>query len=331
MPIIIQHTNDVLRRDSLGADTNKGEMLQWHGIRLCMAVEQVVGGVEECWRTKEDMKDTVLPAPDYHHRFGMSAKRFKNLSQALRLSPDTNAQDRDDPWQPVRSAVDGFNRRRFAALKVGANICIDESMCAWRPHGGTNEFVVDAMPHQTKIIRKPEGVGLEAKTAACTETGIIIAIDLVEGKEAQHAKKFHEEYGEGTAVTLRLTENYFGSGRIVTGDSAFASVKTGVACGDRGLEFQGMCKTAHKLFPKAFLTAWVARENTAEARWGNFMSCTAKAVSAATGKTYPLLSVAWRDKKAKYIIATRGTTLAGNPHVKYRHRIVEREDYYHCP
>jgi hypothetical protein len=41
MPIIIQHTNDVLRRDSLGADTNKGEMLQWHGIRLCMAVEQV--------------------------------------------------------------------------------------------------------------------------------------------------------------------------------------------------------------------------------------------------------------------------------------------------
>eukprot|EP00731_Ephydatia_muelleri_P029660 Em0021g183a len=38
----------------------------------------------------------------------------------------------------------------------------------------------------------------------------------MEGKEANRRKDFSQEYGEGTAVTLRLTKEYYGIGRVVS-------------------------------------------------------------------------------------------------------------------
>ena len=42
----------------------------------------------------------------------------------------------------------------------------------------------------------------------------------MEGKEANRRKDFSQEYGEGTAVTLRLTKEYYGTGRVVYAGSA---------------------------------------------------------------------------------------------------------------
>ena len=58
------------------------------------------------------------------------------------------------------------------------------------------------MPHKTKISRKPEGVGAEIKSFCCGVTGIIMKLDIVEGRERQAAKPFYSEYKEGTAITL---------------------------------------------------------------------------------------------------------------------------------
>ena len=41
---------------------------------------------------------------------------------------------------------------------------VDEIMSMW--YGINIQFAVNAMPHQTKIKRKPRGVGAEAKAAA---------------------------------------------------------------------------------------------------------------------------------------------------------------------
>ena len=92
----------------------------------------------------------------------------------------------------------------------------------------------------------PEGVGAEMKALACGETGIILKLDMMEGREANRRKDFSQEYGEGTAVTLRLTKEYYGTGRVVHADSAFSSVKTLLALRERGLFFMCMIKTAHK-------------------------------------------------------------------------------------
>ena len=64
------------------------------------------------------------------------------------------------------------------------------------------------------------------KSLCCGVTGIIMKLDIMEGKDRQAAKPFYAEYGEGTAITLRLTWHYFGSLHVIHADRAFSSVKT---------------------------------------------------------------------------------------------------------
>ena len=73
---------------------------------------------------------------------------------------------------------------------------------------------------------------------------------------ANQRKDYAQLYGEGTAVTLRLTQEYYGTGRVVHADSPFSSVKTLLALQERGLHFMGMVKTAHKEYPLAYLKSW---------------------------------------------------------------------------
>ena len=82
---------------------------------------------------------------------------------------------------------------------------MDECISAWK--GSDGEYVAEGMPHKTKIAHKQEGVGV---ALACGETGIILKLDIMEGKEANRRKDFSQKYGKGTAVTLRLTKEYYG-------------------------------------------------------------------------------------------------------------------------
>ena len=85
------------------------------------------------------------------------------------------------------------------------------------------------MPHVTKIERKPKGVRTELKDAACAQTKAVIALEIREGKEAMALKDYASEYTKaGTATVLRLTKPWHGSGCVINGDSAFASVTTAV-------------------------------------------------------------------------------------------------------
>ena len=71
--------------------------------------------------------------------------------------------------------------------------------------------------HVTKIKRKPKGVGAELKDAACSQTQVIIALEIQEGKEEMATKKYMQEWKKaGTAQVLRLTEPWHGSGRVLT-------------------------------------------------------------------------------------------------------------------
>ena len=58
-------------------------------------------------------------------------------------------------------------------------------------------------------------------------------------------------------MTLRCVSNWFGTGRLIVGDSAFASVATAVALLlSVGLHFIGIVKTTTLGFPKAIFSAW---------------------------------------------------------------------------
>lgn len=64
------------------------------------------------------------------------------------------------------------------------------------------------------------------------------------------SKEYVEEYTKaGTAVVLRLTQPWHGSGQAINGDTAFASVTTAMVCRDKGLHFTRLVKTATQIFP----------------------------------------------------------------------------------
>ena len=204
----------------------------------------------------------------------------------------------------------------------GQHVVVDECMSSWT--GSEAEYVAEGMPHKTKIVRKPEGVGAELKSMACGSTGILLKLDIMEGKDANRRKSFSAEFGEGTAVVLRLCSSLFGSGRIVHADSAFSSVKTLLALEQKGLYFQGMVKTAHKEYPMGFMKDWEngLAEGGVPSR-GDWCLLESK-----TPQNTNMYALGLKDRKLKTIISNAGTTLSGNPSKRKRHKKVEKDGMY---
>ena len=154
----------------------------------------------------------------------------------------------------IRCFIEDFKLTRKRNCIPSCHIVVDECMSSW--NGADGEFVAEEMPHKTKVARKPEGVGAEMKSLACGETGILLKLDIMEGKEANQRKDYAQLYGEGTAVTLRLTQEYYGTGRVFHADSAFSSVKTLLALQERGLHFMGMVKNSTQRVPSSLPKSW---------------------------------------------------------------------------
>jgi hypothetical protein len=165
----------------------------------------------------------------------------------------------------------------------------------------------------TNIIRKTEGRSTELKSIADAETGILLGLEVMEGSERQKQKKYHAEFGEGTAVLLRLVEPYVSSERTVVADSAFSSVKTLEQLHNRGLYFMGMVKTASKRYPKKSLEEWYKEGQPR----GTF-----KILQSNTNDGSPMYAMCWADRKAKTIISNRGTTLPGSDIVRPRNKVI---------
>ena len=127
---------------------------------------------------------------------------------------------------------------------------VDEVMSAWR--GAEGKYSAEGLPHVTKIARKPEGVGAEIKALADGESNIMLRLDIMEGKDRQREKPFADVGSEGTAITLRLSQPYFGSGRVIHADSAFSSVRTCLELRKQPA-LHGVCEDSNSRISQALL------------------------------------------------------------------------------
>jgi len=76
-----------------------------------------------------------------------------------------------------------------------------------------------------------------------------------------------------------------------------------------------MVKTNHREYPKGYLTAWSEMANV---RRGDHKTLKTRFII--NGIAKPIFACAWKDKKVKQIIFTRGTTLQGEPKQRRRTR-----------
>jgi len=316
---ILQFTNANIESRNLNyQEVSIGELFRWIGIKLMTVIEPRKGGISSYWSTTIDNETGYGPG-HYFERFLMSKNRFEvilnNISFGPAKDPMTNGDC--DPWFPIRGLIDAFNYRMAESLEPGPQLCVDECMSSWK--GMSSEIAgIFGVPHVTKIARKPEGVGTELKSIADGSTGALLRLDIMEGKRRNSQKEF-ANFGAGTAQVLRLSKNYFGSGRLIIGDSAFSSVKTCLECKARGLFYAGVVKSAHKQFPKAYLTNWLENHKGRNNR-GKFILMRTTEPAKDTIPQQEIFALGWSDKKGKQFIFNSGTTLDGNPSVRKRHR-----------
>ena len=61
-------------------------------------------------------------------------------------------------------------------------------------------------------MRKPQGIGAELKSLCDGETGILLKLEFMEGRDAQELKEFCDTYPSSIALNLRMVKQYFGTG-----------------------------------------------------------------------------------------------------------------------
>lgn len=198
----------------------------------------------------------IFRSPDFGGRFGMGVNRFEEIIANWQWWPSDDREEgkwssTEDRWRPVRWLYESFNRNMARVFVPGYSMCADESTCRWTGFEGWHP---DGCPHVTKIPRKPEPLSVEIRDLCDSISEIFLFLEIQEGKDDMAKKEFcGKGVSAGTAFMLRATKSWHGTGRVVLGDSAFASVATAVALRKVGIFFLGLVKTATMYFPKLAL------------------------------------------------------------------------------
>jgi len=207
---------------------------------------------------------------------------------------------------PIRGFIDDFNDRRATLVRPGEFLVVDECMSFWEGLDNIhNDF---GLPHSSKQLRKPRSQGCELKSCADAQTGIMMRLEILEGRARQGEKPFAQELPPSTALVLRLTLPWFTSKRTVVADSAFASVQTAHEVLKRGMHFIGVVKTGHKRFPRRYMLRW-SNDGTLRRGAHKLLTSTVRV----DGVNKRLTAVCWKDKLPKMLIGTRGATIPGTP------------------
>ena len=154
--------------------------------------------------------------------------------------------------------LSAVNDNLLQALTPGNIITLDKSMIKSYHRN---------LKGKIKIKRKPRPIENEIKDLADARSCIAVKLELYEGKETMKEKEHVSKYGVTCATTLRLTTDFYGTGRIVIADSGFGSVKMATALKQFGLYSIMIVETAHRRFPREALDShetgkWVAYNAT---------------------------------------------------------------------
>ena len=276
-----------------------------------------------------DSKYDTMSRPDF--RKWMALTRFKDIRKYVTATMAKNDARDDDPWWPLRCGVERFNAKRRALLRTVPVCVLDESMSAWRPRTTKQ----GGLPHISYVPRKPEPLGTEFKTAADPATGIMLALEIQEGKPAMDAMRARIGCTliPSTSCVARLVSlippapvNYR---RIIVGDAWFSNVATALEVARRkpvahlgnasvtqdsmsvpldtqdmlgaaptwNDHYVGILKNGHARYPKAYIEAALHGK-----------AAGTQIVLTATVDGVDLVAVGWKQSRAsdQFFITTRG-------------------------
>ena len=172
----------------------------------------------------------------------MTGHRFDEINKALcfTLSPPPTYRDK---FFQVRELLEAFNARMRHIFIPRWISCLDESMSIW-----TNRWTC---PGWIFCPRKPHPYGNEYHTICDGQSGIMYAVEIVEGKDRPREigkPEFHAE-GNTASLLLCLTRNLFGTGKLVVLDSRFCVLQAITALKKFGVYASALIKKC-RYWPK---------------------------------------------------------------------------------
>eukprot|EP00122_Pirum_gemmata_P016257 Pgem_evm1s15193 len=299
------------------ANTNPGEIIKFFGVVVAMCFLEFDDMIE-LFTDSHDDYGGLFPLPNFK-RFGMTRTRFEILRRYFAWGGEdyetgTGSDDDDggvvpsanERWKPVYDFLDAINKHKVETIIPSSEICIDESISRWYARGG--HWTDKGLPMYASMDKKPES-GCEIWTCCDGLGKFLYNLEIVSVKEEVRQRRYEGRYSHGTAVTLRLVEPLFNTGRAVYGDSFFASVECANSLRERGLFFTGVVKSCTSNYPVKLSGSGILEP-------GQHTTYITKP------DTYenPIIAHTWVDKDRLKFISTQGTSLPGESFSRKRIR-----------
>lgn len=142
----------------------------------------------------------VVPAPNFG-QFGMSYRRFSSIRKVYSFCfSEPEARMTDDWWRFI-GGIRGFNANRRRTIIRSAVLTIDESMSSWNPQ--TSKY--GGLPNISFVKRKPKPLGTEFKDVCDGCHGVMLFLEIQEGKDRMREKTFRLELGGLAATAMRCS------------------------------------------------------------------------------------------------------------------------------
>ena len=130
----------------------------------------------------------------------MTRHRFESLKKHCTAVCTDEGAIATDQWYRFRPMVDAFNKNRRRNVIMSKSIVIDESMSAFRPRTTAR----GGLPNISFVKRKPKPMGTEFKCAADGRHGLMLFLEIQEGKQGMRNARFRNEMGAGAACAMRV-------------------------------------------------------------------------------------------------------------------------------
>jgi hypothetical protein len=202
--------NDILKVNEAGRvaypvgwkDTTYFEFLRVHGL-IIAATNEVERG-HKLWGHKDvKMRRSMQrQSPNDVWNKYISEKRFYALTKLMSETCGDPGVAETDVWGArFRPRVEAFNANRDRTVIRSSIHVGDEAMCAFKPR----TTKTGGLPNISFIKRKPKPLGTEYKNICCGVTGIVLHLEIQEGKVAMKTKPFFNRLGATAACALRLS------------------------------------------------------------------------------------------------------------------------------
>jgi Transposase IS4 len=161
------------------------------------------------WKT-EKPKSIFVHIPDFSQV--MSRNRYESIKGLMKWAFADREKEGVDDWWRIRTGVDEYNKSRREVVNTSGKLVVDESMCPWQPR----TTKTGDLPHLSFVERKPRPLGTEFKNSCDALTGILLHLEIQEGKNKQRQKQFTSgsnvggiagKLGVNSATCIRVVVN----------------------------------------------------------------------------------------------------------------------------